>query len=615
MLQIQTKINQCLPVNYYIILNCGFKISMWKSYNWADSKIHKHLFYKKLNCSIDFILLACENKSHHFGFVDFPELLCQKFGTYVLRDDYFHIRFYTNQTMNTYAKETNGPKNQPADPTANQTANPTFQLTDNRPEAAAQRKLHAEIAQAKPEPVQKKANRTGLPDQLKSGIENLSGHSMDDVKVHYHSNKPAQVNAHAYAQGTDIHLAAGQDKHLPHEAWHVVQQKQGRVQPTMQLSGKVAVNDDQGLETEADVMGTKALQPTDAVSSDPKIGTLQTKTIQREIIGIEIGGETKWYDDQSFNPKLFDTREEAEHDKFMRLMGRMPELEPGMLPIFDIDSGKHDSKFSKAMRHFGGAEAPESLAKHRFEPAGEQLHKFKTLDPRLLSEELYGRTEQQKMAFLLLAAEKADITEQIKRAANIGEAERIFATLPDTDRVKAIEEALTMRALMHRNPYVTNVRRPPAEIKGKYDYLIDLPEQIGVPVDPKTVAPYVPGHWRSAKLSKAQLKQAKLDEERKVDPELPYKVALEIAIRSKAEPPEYYARWLVSNGNAQLHELKESHPSGSFRFKGIIVTNVAYIKKVEQYDLNRYKTDKRILQYFNLKHSDLERIIEVSPQI
>ncbi len=50
-------------------------------------------------------------------------------------------------------------------------------------------------------------NNTGLPDNLKSGIESLSGYSMDNVKVHYNSDKPAQLNAHAYAQGTDIHVA------------------------------------------------------------------------------------------------------------------------------------------------------------------------------------------------------------------------------------------------------------------------------------------------------------------------------------------------------------------------------------------------------------------------
>jgi hypothetical protein len=55
------------------------------------------------------------------------------------------------------------------------------------------------------------------------------------------------------------HLAPGQDSHLPHEAWHVVQQRQGRVQPNLEVSG-TPVNDNPGLEHEADVMGAKALQ-------------------------------------------------------------------------------------------------------------------------------------------------------------------------------------------------------------------------------------------------------------------------------------------------------------------------------------------------------------------
>ena len=100
----------------------------------------------------------------------------------------------------------------------------------------------------------------GLPDTLKSGLEHLSGVSLDEVKVHYNSHKPAQLKAHAYAQGTDIHLASGQEKHLAHEAWHVVQQKQGRVKPTTQLKGKINVNEDTGLEREADVMGAKAMR-------------------------------------------------------------------------------------------------------------------------------------------------------------------------------------------------------------------------------------------------------------------------------------------------------------------------------------------------------------------
>ncbi|WP_287360014.1 DUF4157 domain-containing protein [Moorena sp. SIO3B2] len=100
-------------------------------------------------------------------------------------------------------------------------------------------------------------NKTGLPDRLKAGVENLSGYSMDDVRVHYNSSKPAQLQALAYTQGTDIHVAPGQEKHLAHEAWHVVQQKQGRVRPTIEAKG-APVNDNQWLETEADRMGQKA---------------------------------------------------------------------------------------------------------------------------------------------------------------------------------------------------------------------------------------------------------------------------------------------------------------------------------------------------------------------
>ena len=67
----------------------------------------------------------------------------------------------------------------------------------------------------------------GLPDRLKSGLETLSGLSLDDVVVHRNSPGPQKLVAHAYAQGTDIHLAHGQEHHLAHEAWHVVQQRSG----------------------------------------------------------------------------------------------------------------------------------------------------------------------------------------------------------------------------------------------------------------------------------------------------------------------------------------------------------------------------------------------------
>ncbi|CAM1362716.1 hypothetical protein TPENAI_30075 [Tenacibaculum litopenaei] len=133
----------------------------------------------------------------------------------------------------------------------------TQESIDSSPKMGAMQLKARQIPTA---PIQRQINNTGLPDQLKSGIEQLSGLDMSDTRVHYNSAKPAQLQAHAYAQGTDIHLAPGQEKHLAHEAWHVVQQKQGRVKATTQLKGKTPINDDAGLEREADVMGAKALQ-------------------------------------------------------------------------------------------------------------------------------------------------------------------------------------------------------------------------------------------------------------------------------------------------------------------------------------------------------------------
>lgn len=98
-----------------------------------------------------------------------------------------------------------------------------------------------------------------LPSNLRSGIESLSGMDMGGVRVHYGSTLPARINALAYAQGSDIHLAKGQERHLPHEAWHVVQQRMGRVRPTLQEGG-VGINDSAALEHEADRMGERALR-------------------------------------------------------------------------------------------------------------------------------------------------------------------------------------------------------------------------------------------------------------------------------------------------------------------------------------------------------------------
>lgn len=127
-------------------------------------------------------------------------------------------------------------------------------------------------------------NTAGLPDALKRGIEELSGVPMDGVRVHYNSSEPDRFVTATFAQGDDIHIPAGQQRHLPHAAWHVVQQVQGCVQPTIQRKSGSPVNDDSGLEHEADSMGARAMMD----RSDPATQVLepQTNTDQNPCIAV-----------------------------------------------------------------------------------------------------------------------------------------------------------------------------------------------------------------------------------------------------------------------------------------------------------------------------------------
>ncbi|WP_428508480.1 DUF4157 domain-containing protein [Roseateles sp.] len=174
------------------------------------------------------------------------------------------------------ASEPAGPLRAPAadvDTGLAQSAGSTLPAWSDSPR---QLKQGAQLAQLQAAEASATPAQGGLPQGLRQGIESLSGLDMSGVRVHRNSSKPAALQAHAYAQGQDIHLGPGQEKHLPHEAWHVVQQAQGRVRPTVQMKqGRVAVNDDAGLEREADIRGAQALQhKTITTQRRPKTGSL-----------------------------------------------------------------------------------------------------------------------------------------------------------------------------------------------------------------------------------------------------------------------------------------------------------------------------------------------------
>lgn len=122
-----------------------------------------------------------------------------------------------------------------------------------------------------------KSSDTGIPISIKRRFEDSSGFSFDDVKVHYNSDSPAKMEALAYAQGNNVYLAPGEERHLEHELGHVVQQKQGMVNATGSIHG-TPLNSDSVLEREADQLSRNVSPASNKFHpSEPN----ESQTIQR----------------------------------------------------------------------------------------------------------------------------------------------------------------------------------------------------------------------------------------------------------------------------------------------------------------------------------------------
>lgn len=125
-----------------------------------------------------------------------------------------------------------------------------------------------------------KPNTTGIPSHLKEEFEKKSGFSFDNVRVYYHSEKPAQLDALAYTQGNSVYVGPGQEHHLKHELGHVVQQKQGIVKPTT-IINQFPVNMDSQLETQADTF----LEQTPIISNQSNEHSMEFGQHQNTIQG------------------------------------------------------------------------------------------------------------------------------------------------------------------------------------------------------------------------------------------------------------------------------------------------------------------------------------------
>ncbi len=133
--------------------------------------------------------------------------------------------------------------------------------SDDKNASAKRSGSRAAVAENQSQPLLSQSPAGGLPETLRQSMEQMSSVDLSNVQVHYNSEKPKALGALAYAEGDQIYLAPGEAELLPHEAWHLIQQAQGRVSATDERAGHTA-NTEPDLESEADEMGGRAKQQT-----------------------------------------------------------------------------------------------------------------------------------------------------------------------------------------------------------------------------------------------------------------------------------------------------------------------------------------------------------------
>lgn len=99
-------------------------------------------------------------------------------------------------------------------------------------------------------------NNTGMPDWIKNNFEAVTSLSAENVRVRYNSPKPAQLEAKAFTNDSEIHVAPGAESSLFHELGHLPRRRSQPIPVTGYVAG-VPVNDNPDFEREADRVGER----------------------------------------------------------------------------------------------------------------------------------------------------------------------------------------------------------------------------------------------------------------------------------------------------------------------------------------------------------------------
>lgn len=135
------------------------------------------------------------------------------------------------------------------------------------------------------------SSHDSIPHEVMAKMESTMHADFSNVNIKTNSKAAKDAGALAFTQGENIEFAAGQfnpnsqqgQELLGHELAHVVQQRQGRVQPTTSVNG-MPVNDDSELEAEADKLGAKAAKNDKIINSAQPIeqSAVSSQTVQKK---------------------------------------------------------------------------------------------------------------------------------------------------------------------------------------------------------------------------------------------------------------------------------------------------------------------------------------------
>jgi hypothetical protein len=152
-----------------------------------------------------------------------------------------------------------------------------------------------------PPPLQLKAGPGfNAKNPVMAKMEEAFDSDFSDVNLHTDSDQASQLGALAYAQGNDVHFAPGQynpasqagQELLGHELAHVVQQRNGQVSAQAKEGG-IPLNQDSGLESEADAMGKLAAQGKKTGMSSENSSS--SGPVQMKKHPLKLGGGDEWY--------------------------------------------------------------------------------------------------------------------------------------------------------------------------------------------------------------------------------------------------------------------------------------------------------------------------------